>query len=90
MEGLVLSDQLNLHYELFAVIQHFGGIGGGHCMEDCFIVIANLSLDTALARNPNDQLWYEFDDSRVSPVSPVQVAAAQRQAYMLFYERKLA
>ncbi len=40
-------------YELYAVSNHYGGLGGGHY--------------TAFAKN--DGQWYEFDDSRVSNAS---------------------
>lgn len=36
-------------YELYAISNHFGGLGGGHY--------------TAYAKNQGE--WYEFDDSRV-------------------------
>lgn len=73
-EGRVLSDrQLGLHYRLFAVSDHFGGLGGGHYV--------------AVARNSVDGQWYQFDDSSVSEVDE-RVAADRRQsAYMLFYQR---
>jgi ubiquitin carboxyl-terminal hydrolase 4/11/15 len=41
-------------YDLFAVANHFGGLGGGHY--------------TAYALNHIDQKWYNFDDSRVSEI----------------------
>ena len=37
-------------YELFAVSNHFGGMGGGHY--------------TAYAKQTDDGRWYCFDDSR--------------------------
>lgn len=37
-------------YELYAISNHYGGLGGGHY--------------TAYAKN--NEKWYEFDDSRVS------------------------
>lgn len=42
-------------YDLYAVDNHFGGLGGGHY--------------TAYAKNPTDNRWYNYDDSHVSPVS---------------------
>ncbi|KAJ2455884.1 hypothetical protein EV183_000500 [Coemansia sp. RSA 2336] len=60
----------NLVYDLYSVCNHYGGMGGGHY--------------TAYARNPEDDKWYNFDDSHVSPVSdPESVKTAA--AYMLFY-----
>ena len=45
-------------YDLFAVSQHYGGMGGGHY--------------TAVCKNI-DGKWYEYDDSDCSPVSQNQV-----------------
>ena len=42
-------------YDLYAVSQHFGSLGGGHY--------------TAACRNPIDGKWYEFDDSSISKIS---------------------
>ena len=41
-------------YDLYAVSNHFGGLGGGHY--------------TAYCKNPIDEKWYDCDDSRVSPL----------------------
>ncbi|WWD19867.1 hypothetical protein CI109_104335 [Kwoniella shandongensis] len=59
-------------YDLYAVDNHFGGMGGGHY--------------TAFCRNKVDGQWYNYDDSRVSKadVSAVQ----SRAAYLLFYRRR--
>lgn len=61
-----------LNYELFAVSNHFGGLGGGHY--------------TAFAKNQLENSWYDFDDSRVSPIS--QSSIVTPAAYLLFYQRK--
>lgn len=62
-------------YDLYAVDNHFGGLGGGHY--------------TAFARNPDDARWYNFDDSSVRPVaSPESVKSSA--AYLLFYRRRTA
>ena len=45
-------------YDLFAVSQHYGGMGGGHY--------------TAVCKNI-DGKWYEYDDSDCSPVSQNQI-----------------
>ncbi|KAI8922102.1 hypothetical protein DFJ77DRAFT_424732 [Powellomyces hirtus] len=47
-----ISDEDGLIYDLFAVSNHFGGLGGGHY--------------TAYAKNCLDNEWYNFDDSHVS------------------------
>merc|ERR1719282_695458 len=59
-------------YDLFAVSNHFGALGGGHY--------------TAFAKNPNDNKWYKFDDSNVSPMNEDRVCSSA--AYVLFYRRR--
>ncbi|XP_038177925.1 ubiquitin carboxyl-terminal hydrolase 19 isoform X5 [Arvicola amphibius] len=66
-------------YDLYAVINHYGGMIGGHY--------------TACARLPNDRSsqrsdvgWRLFDDSTVSTVDESQVVT--RYAYVLFYRRR--
>ncbi|XP_039998047.1 ubiquitin carboxyl-terminal hydrolase 15-like isoform X3 [Xiphias gladius] len=46
-------------YDLIAVSNHYGGMGGGHY--------------TAYAKNKDDGKWYNFDDSSVSPASEDQI-----------------
>ncbi|KAJ1799053.1 hypothetical protein LPJ59_002096 [Coemansia sp. RSA 2399] len=72
-QTVVGSKGETLVYDMYAVCNHFGGLGGGHY--------------TAYARSPEDDKWYEFDDSRVSEVrSPEDVKTAA--AYMLFYRQR--
>uniref|UniRef100_A0A8C1XFB6 Ubiquitin carboxyl-terminal hydrolase 15 n=1 Tax=Cyprinus carpio TaxID=7962 RepID=A0A8C1XFB6_CYPCA len=59
-------------YDLIAVSNHYGGMGGGHY--------------TAFAKNKEDQKWYSFDDSSVSPSSEEQIVS--KAAYVLFYQRQ--
>jgi len=58
-------------YELYAVSNHMGGMGGGHY--------------TAYAKNFRNGKWYTFDDSHVSETSVTRVATPS--AYVLFYKR---
>uniref|UniRef100_A0A674DP51 Ubiquitin carboxyl-terminal hydrolase n=1 Tax=Salmo trutta TaxID=8032 RepID=A0A674DP51_SALTR len=58
-------------YDLIAVSNHYGGMGGGHY--------------TAYAKNKDDDKWYNFDDSSVSPANKDQISKA---AYVLFYQRQ--
>ncbi|MEW5308720.1 MAG: hypothetical protein WDW38_000657 [Sanguina aurantia] len=60
-------------YDLFAVSNHFGSLGGGHY--------------TAYACLPEDRSWYCYDDSHVSPADPLAVAN-NSAAYVLFYRRR--
>ncbi|KAF2218914.1 hypothetical protein BDZ85DRAFT_253228 [Elsinoe ampelina] len=78
-EGLDLSSRVGLQedgkeylYDLFAVDNHYGGLGGGHY--------------TAYARNFWDGNWYDFNDSMVSKTSPGSVVTTA--AYLLFYRRR--
>ncbi|KAJ2487589.1 hypothetical protein IWW37_005186 [Coemansia sp. RSA 2050] len=76
LEGLDLTQSVagpnggELIYDLHSVCNHYGGLGGGHY--------------TAYALNPEDEKWYDFNDSSVSEVfesESVKTAAT----YMLFY-----
>ncbi|KAG5843993.1 ubiquitin carboxyl-terminal hydrolase 2-like [Anguilla rostrata] len=57
-------------YNLYAVSNHSGTTLGGHY--------------TAYCRNPTLGEWYNFNDSRVTPMSSSQVRSSD--AYVLFYE----
>lgn len=57
-------------YNLIAVANHFGGLGGGHY--------------TAYAKNKFQNAWYTFDDSMVTPINSSSVVT--RSAYVLFYQ----
>uniref|UniRef100_A0A3Q2CBG1 Ubiquitin carboxyl-terminal hydrolase n=1 Tax=Cyprinodon variegatus TaxID=28743 RepID=A0A3Q2CBG1_CYPVA len=59
-------------YDLIAVSNHYGGMGGGHY--------------TAYAKSKDDGKWYYFDDSSVSPASEDQIVS--KAGYVLFYQRQ--
>uniref|UniRef100_A0A8C7XYA3 Ubiquitin carboxyl-terminal hydrolase n=1 Tax=Oryzias sinensis TaxID=183150 RepID=A0A8C7XYA3_9TELE len=59
-------------YDLIAVSNHYGGMGGGHY--------------TAYAKNKLDGKWYYFDDSSVSSATDDQIVT--KAAYVLFYQRR--
>jgi len=59
-------------YELYAVSNHYGNLGGGHY--------------TAYCKNRKDKKWYLYDDRSVTEVREDQVKSAA--AYVLFYRRK--
>ncbi|KAI8973178.1 hypothetical protein BDF20DRAFT_945371 [Mycotypha africana] len=61
-----------LIYDLYAVDNHYGGLGGGHY--------------TSFAQNFEDGRWYNFDDSHVSEVAVDDAKTAA--AYLLFYKRR--
>ncbi|KAH8889372.1 ubiquitin carboxyl-terminal hydrolase-like protein [Thozetella sp. PMI_491] len=60
-------------YDLIAVDDHWGGLGGGHY--------------TAFAKNFVDGRWYEYNDSSVYPVSSHDKVVSSA-AYLLFYRRR--
>lgn len=60
-------------YDLFAVDNHYGGMGGGHY--------------TSYVLNSADQQWYLYDDSRVTPVEDTRELESSA-AYLLFYRRR--
>ncbi|XP_067826934.1 ubiquitin carboxyl-terminal hydrolase 2-like [Heptranchias perlo] len=57
-------------YNLYAVSNHSGTTMGGHY--------------TAYCKNPQSAEWYNFNDSRVTPMSSSQIRTSD--AYVLFYE----
>jgi len=60
-------------YDLFAVSNHYGSLGGGHY--------------TAFAKGRDDDTWYQFDDSSVSTVQDTSRIISSA-AYVLFYKRQ--
>ncbi|KAI9376075.1 hypothetical protein BJX61DRAFT_491973 [Aspergillus egyptiacus] len=80
VEGLDLTGRVeapdegkSLIYDLFAVDNHYGGLGGGHY--------------TAYAKNFMTGLWNDYNDSSVSkPIDPKSVITSS--AYLLFYRRR--
>ncbi|KAI0311746.1 hypothetical protein OF83DRAFT_1177271 [Amylostereum chailletii] len=61
-----------LMYDLYAVDEHLGGLGGGHYR--------------AYAHNHVTKKWYHFDDSYVTESRPDD--AVNANAYLLFYKRR--
>lgn len=62
----------NYIYDLVAVDNHYGGIGGGHY--------------TAYAKNFRDGKWYHYNDSKVTDVQEEQLVSSA--AYLLFYKKR--
>ncbi|CAA0842421.1 Ubiquitin carboxyl-terminal hydrolase 5 [Striga hermonthica] len=58
-------------YELYALTNHYGGMGSGHY--------------TAHIKLLDENRWYTFDDSHISPINEDEVKSAA--AYVLFYKR---
>ena len=61
----------NNTYDLFAVSNHYGGIGGGHY--------------TAICYNPKMEQWVEFNDSSLSKAKSGDILT--NAAYLLFYRK---
>lgn len=59
-------------YDLFAISNHYGGMGGGHY--------------TAYCKNMKRNSWYDFNDSSVTKHSPNDLQTPA--AYVLFYRRR--
>jgi len=59
-------------YDLYAVSNHYGSMGGGHY--------------TAYAMNKETKKWYKFDDSWTAEVNEREVVTSS--AYVLFYRRR--
>jgi ubiquitin C-terminal hydrolase len=79
IEGLDISeyviskdDGLPLVYDLFAIANHYGSLGGGHYV--------------AYAKNEQEKNWYCFNDSSVSRIEEEQLVSPS--AYVLFYRRR--
>lgn len=80
VEGLDMSsfvskekDNSDLIYDLIAVDNHYGGLGGGHY--------------TASVKNFRDNKWYYFNDGRVSEMNdPTECITGA--AYLLFYRKR--
>ncbi|PON49641.1 Ubiquitinyl hydrolase [Parasponia andersonii] len=58
-------------YELYALTNHYGGMGSGHY--------------TAHIKLVDENRWYNFDDSHISPINEEEVKSGA--AYVLFYRR---
>ncbi|ERN11918.1 ubiquitin carboxyl-terminal hydrolase 5 [Amborella trichopoda] len=58
-------------YELYALSNHYGGMGSGHY--------------TAHVKLLDENRWYNFDDSHISSLTEEEVKSAA--AYVLFYRR---
>lgn len=70
-------------YDLFAVSNHFGGLGGGHYTAFCRLGDEGAGSGTGGGGGAS---WHCFDDSHVAPVSAEAVHSPA--AYVLFYRRR--
>ncbi|XP_063926575.1 ubiquitin carboxyl-terminal hydrolase 2-like isoform X2 [Zophobas morio] len=77
LEGLDMShyaaDNVTpCRYNLYAISNHSGTTYSGHY--------------TAYCRHPYNKAWHEYNDSRVSSISPKSIVSGE--AYVLFYEQE--
>lgn len=76
MSEFVMSNQesnQDLIYDLVAVDNHYGGLGGGHY--------------TASGKNFRDNKWYYFNDGRVTQIEDPKECVTGA-AYLLFYKKR--
>ncbi|CAI5669070.1 unnamed protein product [Oreochromis niloticus] len=60
-------------YELYAVVDHFGGLRGGHY--------------SATIKIQEEDRWYKFDDAQVTPLAYQPFQEKSQSAYLLFYRK---
>uniref|UniRef100_J3NF45 Ubiquitin carboxyl-terminal hydrolase n=2 Tax=Oryza brachyantha TaxID=4533 RepID=J3NF45_ORYBR len=65
------GQQMSNHYQLYAISNHYGSMGGGHY--------------TAYVYHEGKKGWYDFDDRHVGPISEESIKTSA--AYVLFYRR---
>jgi len=82
-------------YDCVAVVQHMGGLSGGHYIAHCRNRATNRCVAAApptpvwlqvTADAPHARRWHTFDDSLVIPRTLEEVA--RREGYLLFYQRR--
>lgn len=66
------GDPVDYTYDLFAVSNHFGGMGGGHY--------------TAYGLSPIKRQWFDYNDSSVRVANTSDIVS--EAAYLLFYRRR--
>ena len=71
-------------YQLFAVVEHSGGMGGGHYVASFHRPVAEDAHDDTPAAGRSGHWWFA-SDSVTSCKSEAQVLSSQ--AYILFYEQ---
>jgi ubiquitin carboxyl-terminal hydrolase 8 len=71
LEEYCLLNTENTKYRLYGIINHFGGVMGGHYTAHC----------------KNGEQWREFDDLSVDDITPDKALDNQVSAYVLFYEQ---
>jgi ubiquitin carboxyl-terminal hydrolase 4/11/15 len=74
LENLTHYKHDDILYDLYAITNHYGNMGGGHY--------------TAYCKNYKNNKWYDFDDSSVTEINEEDLVT--NAAYVLFYKRRNA
>jgi len=73
-DSLYTENTIAPNYKLKGISNHHGGMGGGHYTADCACLV-------------NEDVWYNFDDSRVSRYNNSNIDTSS--AYILMYELQI-
>lgn len=73
-DSLYTENTIVPNYKLKGISNHHGGMSGGHYTADCTCLV-------------NEDVWYNFDDSRVSRYSNSNIDTSS--AYILMYELQI-
>jgi len=83
LQAYLAQPQSDAMYELYGVVNHHGGLGGGHYTAHALVTNAS---DDGEGQRPADVEWFRFDDSRVSKALVEDIDYAS--GYILFYRRR--
>lgn len=83
LSDFLAQPQLGAVYELSGVVNHHGGLGGGHYTAHALVTSVNDDGEGARAA---DAEWFRFDDSRVNKASVNDIDHAA--GYILFYRQR--
>ncbi|KAK7909626.1 hypothetical protein WMY93_014310 [Mugilogobius chulae] len=64
----------NQSYNLYGFVEHFGELRHGHYISTI--------------KSQDDDKWYKFDDSSVTPLSALPSLERSRSAHLLFYQKQ--
>jgi ubiquitin C-terminal hydrolase len=73
-DSLYTENTISPNYKLRGISNHHGGMNGGHYTADCACLV-------------NENVWYNFDDSRVSRYTNKNIDTSS--AYILMYELQI-
>ena len=72
---IIGQNNSNAIYNLYGVVEHFGGLTQGHYIAKC----------------KNFGKWFKFNDQNVEEINEknIEKSIVSKNAYLLFYKRKL-